>query len=198
MRYILVVVAIFVLAGCEESAKKPTLVNDPIKNYAQNILLESQISSRSKEEAKTKKELALIEMKKEIQKEQIRSQTQIEIARLQKDKELQKTKMVVSSQKEEHEITKTALYIGSIFAAILLWLLYSIAKKSGEKRAELEQKRLQMEKELKEKELKTRLAEKMIDAISSGNLTKEQEEKLMLLANPKNILEHKNPPVQKG
>jgi hypothetical protein len=83
---------------------------------------------------------------------------------------------------------KIALYV-LLFAFAALFVGYFIFKRYQAHKKELELERLRFEKEahekelmIKEKEIQAQMAGKLIDAIASGNLSAEQEEKLLQIA----------------
>ncbi len=134
--------------------------------------------------AQTKENIAKIEYKKAV-----------DVARIAKEKEIQKTQLAVIPQKMQQEVkSKMAFYaflfgIGTLAVIFVLSRRYHIYKE----RIELEKMRLQeqlhrKEMMMREKELQAQVAQKLIDAVSSGKLTKEQEEKLLQLTAQNKIL----------
>jgi flagellar biosynthesis/type III secretory pathway M-ring protein FliF/YscJ len=75
--------------------------------------------------------------------------------------------------------------LSALFLFVLLWVVVKLFREYQNHRRRLEEERMKHEKELQEKELQTRLAEKMFEALGSGNLTEEQQNRLLeSLANP--------------
>ena len=190
MRYIAIMFITFLIVGCNNSNEHPKVLNQKSKQkYANEIL--SSYTKNEQQNAKLEKEIALINMKKEIEKEKIRAQKELEIAKIQKSKEVEKNKIHLQEKKEENSITKIAIIIFSLISFAFLILLYFVIKKHHETKIAIEREKIRAQKEMKDKELKTQMATKLIDAMTSGKLTKEQEDKLLSLANGKNILEYK-------
>ncbi|WP_281951833.1 hypothetical protein [Nitrosophilus kaiyonis] len=190
MRYILLIFLTIFLAGCNQSKEKPRVLNQTNKkNYANEIL--STYSKSTQKDAKIQKEIALINMKKDIEKEKIKAQKEMNIAKIQKEKEIEKSRLQLEAKKEENSITKLSIAIFSILGFVFLIFLYFLVKKHNETKIAIEKEKLKTQKEIKEKEIKAQMASKIVEAIASGKLTKEQEEKLLTLANGKNILEYK-------
>jgi len=190
MRYIILIFLTIFLTGCSESKEKPRLINQTSKkNYANEIL--SSYSKSSQKDAKIQKEIALINMKKDIEKEKIKAQKEMNIAKIQKEKEIEKSRLQLEAKKEENSITKLSIAIFSVLGFSFLILLYILVKRHHETKIAIEKEKLKTQKEMKEKEIKAQMASKIIDAMASGKLTKEQEEKLLTLASGKNILEYK-------
>ena len=187
MRYLLFFILILFI-GCQSSQKPTILDSKAIQEYANNIVNPSTKKDTNKE-LEIKKEIALIDMKKEIESKKIEAKAKIEAKKIEKAKELQKAKIQLQAKEDAIKINKIAIIALLIFGFAFLWILYFLFKKQQENKIFLEQEKLRNQKELKEMELKAKMAEKFIDAISSNNLTKEQEEKLLALINHKNILE---------
>ncbi len=77
------------------------------------------------------------------------------------------------------------IFLSALFLFLLLWVVVKLFREYQSHRRRLEEERMKHEKELQEKELQTRLAEKMFEALGSGNLTEEQQNRLLeSLANP--------------
>jgi len=191
--FLYLLIAVFI-AGCGETYQKPKILGENSKKeYAKNILstYNKKDIKTDKLEAQTKKEIAMIEMKKTIETEKIKAQKELQIAKIQKDKELEKSKLELEVKKEENSITKTAIIMVSLLSLALLFLLFYLFSKRQETKIAIEREKIKAQKELKEKELKAKMAEKLIEAIANGKLTKEQEDKLISLANGKNIIEYK-------
>lgn len=189
MRYLLFILLAIFIAGCKEGEKPRVLNQKPAKEYAKEIM--SSYKKKEEDNLKLKKEIALIEYKKEVEKEKIKAQKELQIAKIQKDKELEKDRLDYEAKKEENSITKTAIIIISFISFAFLILLYYIFKRHHETKLAIEREKIKAQKEMKEKELKAQMATKLIDALTTGKLTKEQEDKLLSLAQGKNIIEYK-------
>jgi hypothetical protein len=140
-------------------------------------------------EAETKKEIAKIEYKKAVDTQKIKKDTVIQKA----TKEIEKEKISVNPKElaiKAKEKMIFYIFIFAILSLVLILLLYRHYQKTKEK---IEMEKLKAQKEahekemaLKDREIQANIATKLIDAIASGKLTKEQEEKLLNIAN-KNI-----------
>jgi len=186
--FILMLISIFII-GCEESEKPKLLHQKSTTEYAKKIV--STYEKKDKEDFKIKKEIALIQMKKEVEKEKIKAQKELQIAKIQKDKELEKNRLNYETKKEENSIKKIALITLSLISFVFLIVLYFIFKNHQKTKIAIEKEKIKAQKEIKEKELKAQMATKLIDAMTSGKLSKEQEERLLSLAQGKNIIEYK-------
>lgn len=189
MRYLIILIAMLFI-GCQNS-QKPTLLDNSKVAYANSIIKKSSQNKASNKELETKKEIALIEMKKEIESKKIEANAKIETKKIEKEKELQKAKLQLEEKEKENETDKIAIYALIFLSIGFMIFLYLLFRRHQANKIYLEQEKLRVQKELKEKELKAQTAQKILDLMSSKNLTKEQEEKLLSLMENKNILEHK-------
>jgi len=147
-------------------------------------------------EAKTKQKIAEMEYKKAVDVEKVKK----EAVEVQSKAEVEKQKVAITPEQEMVQVRQKMILYGFIFALITLIVIYFIFKKyqAHKEKIELEKMRLQesiheKEMQMKEKELQAQMAGKLIDAIASGKLSKEQEEKLLKIATGSgNLLENKN------
>ncbi len=192
MRFIIYCVIAILILGCENTNQKPIVIDNKKQKYASEILNAKILSEKnSKIEAKTKKEIAMIEMKKAIETKKIESQAKVQMEKIKSQRELEKTKLELQAKSEANSITQTALILFAVLGFGVLILIYILFKRYQENKISIEREKMRLQKEMKEKEIKAKMAEKLIDALSSGNLTKEQEERLLSLINQKNVLEYK-------
>ena len=184
MRWIvLIVMAVMLFGGEIEKQQYFHLIMQKQNPYIFDKKERAEIK-KAQIAAQTKENIAKIEYKKAV-----------DVAKINKDKEIQKTKLDVTPQKMEQEVKNTMALYAFLFGLGLLILIFIIWKRyqAYKERIELEKMRLQEElhhKEMmmREKELQAQVAQKLIDAVASGKLTKEQEEKLLNLTAQNNIL----------
>ncbi len=144
--------------------------------------------------AQTTQKVAEFEYKKAVDVQKIKKeQTQI-----QSQSEVKKEEVAVTPQKQMVEVKKKMLLYALLGFLVFLVVGYLAFKRyhSYKEKIELEKMRLQEalhEKEMamRERELQAQIAGKLIDAVASGTLSKEQEEKLLGLATGNNLLENK-------
>ncbi len=144
-------------------------------------------------EAKTKEKIAEFDYKKAVDVAKVKK----EAVEVQSKSEVEKTKVAVAPEQKMVEVKKQVLLYGTLLAFLLIIVAYLAFKRyqAYRERIELEKMRLQEalhEKEMmmKEKEIQAQMAGKLIDAIASGKLSKEQEEKLLkIAAGGSNLLE---------
>ena len=136
-------------------------------------------------EAETKKKIAEMEYKKAVDTKKIEK----EAVEVKATKEVEKEKVAVAPKTLEAKVMEKMALYALLFGLAALIVGYLIFKRYQAHKKELELERLRAEKEahekelmIKEKEIQAQMAGKLIDAIASGNLSKEQEEKLLQIA----------------
>jgi len=140
---------------------------------------------KAKLEAETKKSIAELEYKKAVDTKKIEK----EAVEVQAQKEVEKEKVAVTPKTiEAKAMEKMALY-GLLFGLGALVAGYFGFRRYQAYRKEIELERIRAEREahekelmMREKELQAQMAGKLIDALASGKLSKEQEEKLLQIA----------------
>jgi len=188
---------ILLFTGCQQSAdrqkERPRLLGEEkqtVGTYAQTILENS--TQPKTEDAKIRR----LELKTREKIERIRAEKELEIARMKAESEKSKiltekelTIKKIQAQLEEilgdRKMVGWVIFLSALFLFLLLWVVVKLFREYQNHRRRLEEERMKHEKELQEKELQTRLAEKMFEALGSGNLTEEQQNRLLeSLANP--------------
>ena len=182
----------FVLTGCQqsshrESPRKPVVYGQKRENlsrYAQTILENS--TQPKTPDARIRK----MELKAQQEIERIRAEKELEIARLQAEREKAKTeseketalKQIQAQLEEivgERKLKGWVVFLSALFLFLLLWVVVKLVREYQRHKAKLEEERRRHEKEMQERELQARLAEKMFDALASGHLDKEQQNRLL-------------------
>ena len=149
---------------------------------------------KAKLEAQTKKDLAKLEYEKTIQSQRIKKE--IELVKSQHALEQKRLEVVPKKLKVA---AKERLYLYFFLLGIfLLIIVYLIFKRYQAYKQSIELEKIRVQQEIherelamKERELQAQVAGKLIDALASGKLTKEQEEKLLGLVDQKYLLERK-------
>ncbi|WP_353661593.1 hypothetical protein [Hydrogenimonas sp. SS33] len=180
------------LAGCQQNNRKvdeqrPILLGEkksPVNSYAQTILENS--TQPKTVDLKAKK----MELKAQQEIERIKAEKELQIARLKAESEKAKvqgeltmTMKKLQARLEEvvgkRKIAGWVIFLSALFLFLLLWVVVKLFRDYHKHKLRLEEERMRHEKELQEKEVQTRLAEKMFDALASGNLTEAQQERLI-------------------
>ena len=180
------------LTGCQQNDRRvdpqhPILIGqkkETVSSYAHNIL---ENSTRPKtEDARIKK----MELKTQKEIERIKAEKELEIARLkaeaEKSKALSEKEMTlkkIEAKLEEivgnRKMVGWVIALSALFFFVLLWVVYKLVREYYLYRRRIEEEKIRHEKEMQEKELQARLAEKMFEALSSGHLNEEQQNRLL-------------------
>ena len=183
---------LFVFSGCdlletlEEKNKKVALEKVAFEQRVQEIK-EVQLKTIS---AQTQKELAILESKKELaqiekelQLEKIRMQAKIDKQKIlleqDKAKALFEQEMKQKEQMDSMELKRYFIIILGLFILLSLSFLFYYFKKRREDKLLAYNDNLQKYFYHKENEARVKIAEKMLDSISSGKLDKAQENQLI-------------------
>ena len=152
-------------------------------NELKEVQLKKLSAQTQKELAilKSKKELALIEKEKELAK--IRMQSELEKQKIIFEQEKQKTifeqKIKQNEQANIMELKRYVILIFGLFVLVSSFFVFYYFKKRREDKLRAYQDNLQKYFNQKENDARVKIAEKMLDAISSGTLDKSQENQLI-------------------
>jgi len=179
------------VAGCQSSEQKPRLIDqeNTKRVYAQTILSSSakpKISDEKRLELETKEKIAKIDMQKAIEIEKIKAEIEKERILNSKDRFLKEIQMQVDELKASKNFKFWIIFTIFAIFAILVWLVYKLFKHHQATKLKIHREKIEAQKELQEKELQVRVVEKMIDAMSEGKLSKEQQELLLESINKNN------------
>ena len=205
--FAIVIALTMVLTGCqqgnqEESPRKPVLFGqkkDNLSVYAQTVLENS--TQPKTPDVRIRK----MELKTQQEIERIRAEKELELARLQVEQEKVKTESEketalkkIQAQLEEivgeRKLKGWIVFLSAIFLFLLLWVVVKLIREYHRHKAKLEEERRRHEKEMQERELQARLAEKMFDALAGGHLDQEQQNRLLdAVAGPDRQIPFKKP-----
>jgi len=192
MKWIIFLTLAFLFNGCDllqsEEDKAKIIANEKIAfekkvQESKEIQLKKLSAQTQKELAilESKKELALIEKEKELEK--IRTQAEIEKQKIifeqEKEKALFEQKMQQKEQSNNMELKRYMMLILALLLIISSFFVYYYFKKRREDKLRAYNDNLQKYFNQKENDARVKIAEKMLDAISSGNLDKSQENQLI-------------------
>lgn len=129
----------------------------------------------------SKKELAAIEKEKELAKIQLQAELQKQKIQAQKEKEeaIFSQKMQQRDQINNMELKRYLMLIFALFLVLASYFLFYYFKKRREDKLRAYNDNLEKYFHHKENEARVKIAEKMLDAISSGTLDKSQENQLI-------------------
>ena len=192
MKWIYLLALTFLFSGCElfesqEEIDKKIVVQKEIfeKKVEDSKEVQLQkISSTTEVELavlNSKKELATIEKEKEIEK--LRLQFELEKQRIiltqEKEKAIFEQKLQLSDQDNSMELKRYLVLVLAVLLIICAFFLFYYLKKRREDKLIAYNDNLQKYFYQKENEARMKIAEKIIDSVSSGKLDKAQENRLI-------------------
>lgn len=171
---------LFMLAGCGgETKQRPYVLGQSPKNPYMLHPAKSEKIETAKIESEAQKEIARINKERDVEVQKIASEEALAKAGINKEiaiKEVQ-TKQVAIEKAHSY-----SLYLLLLIAAALLLLilfLFYYTNKNRKERLQKHQDELMLKIRLQEQEMKMKMAEKMLDSITSGKLSPEQENRLI-------------------
>ena len=184
LKVTLFLVMIIILNACQDTkSSRPYLMNKKVGVNPNSLAYETQdkaLDRKNKIEmaqiaANSKLEVAKIESIKAVEIAKINSQTQKDVTKQTVSSNLEMSKIDSKTKDKESMIT---LYIAlgfllSLTIGFILW--YSHKKKTLEIKAKLEEKRLQYELTIREKELQETRIQKVLELAISGQLPPEMQ-----------------------
>ena len=192
MKYIGLLIFPLLFSGCD------LLETQDEKNQKiekQKIAFEKKVSETKeiqlkKLSAQTQKELAILESKKELAKiekekelEKIKLQTELEkqkiVLDMEKEQAIFEQKISQNEQLNNMELKRYLMLIFGLFVLLGCFFIFYYFKKRREDKLRAYNDNLQKYFNQKENEARVKIAEKMLDTISSGNLDKSQENQLI-------------------
>jgi hypothetical protein len=175
---------IFILllfSGCELDLFNEKKV-DTLKE--KNLQLQNELNKKQQqlklelEKQKLDKDLVLekekIKTKAELEKVKIQTQQEKELAIIQQKTELEK-------EKQKNEIIKYGFALIALLMVIISYFIYFYFKRKRENKLKAYEDNLKKYFLLKENEMKLKLAEKILDTAKEGQLSNEDQKKLISL-----------------
>jgi hypothetical protein len=188
---------ILLLAGCNESTnQRPYIAGQKPAGSATSSYLKATSDPTVKVatiEAESRKEIAQIQKERDLELERIRTQTKSKEIETLKEVELKKQETLGQQEANVNSRYNTAIIIGSLFLSVILGIIIYFLLKRREDKLKIHKETLDKEISLKEKELQVQMATKILDAVASGNLDKEDEKRLIeTLEKSNKILPHRH------
>ncbi|WP_300367231.1 hypothetical protein [Hydrogenimonas sp.] len=179
---------LFLFGGCQQESQRhqrPIVMGQEQQKvtYAKTIL-DHSVQPKT-DDLKIKK----MELKTEKEIETIRAQKELDIARLKAESEKSKIEtekeITLKQLQADRKMVGWVITLSALFLFLLLWVSIKLFREYQKYRLRLEEEKMRHQKEMQEKELQTRLVEKMFEALESGNLTEEQQNRLLeSISNP--------------
>ena len=130
-------------------------------------------------EAETQKEIAKINKERDLELQKVEEDTKRIELKTQNELALKEHNLSTFVQEGDYALKKSTLIIIALSLTALFVLSFYIFKKRREDRLKMHQEELEKEMYLREKELQVKMAEKILDTIASGKLSKEDEQHLL-------------------
>jgi len=192
MKWIFLFLGVLFFSGCDilqfEEDKAKMIAQEKIAfekkiKESKEIQLKKLSAQTQKDLAilESKRELALIEKEKELAK--IRMQAEIEKQKIifeqEKEKAIFEQKMMQIEQANSMELKRYMMLILGLLVLVSSFFVFYYFKKRREDKLRAYNDNLQKYFSQKENDARVKIAEKMLDAISSGTLDKTQENQLI-------------------
>ncbi|MEA1955265.1 MAG: hypothetical protein U9N02_02085 [Campylobacterota bacterium] len=192
MKWLFFLLITLLFTGCDlfqsQDEKAKLIANEKIA--FEKKVQESKEVQLKKLSAQTQKELAVLESKKELaliekarELEKIRMQSELEKQKIifeqEKAKAVFEQKMQQDEQSNNMELKRYMMIILALLLIVSSFFIYYYFKKRREDKLRAYNDNLQKYFNQKENDARVKIAEKMLDAISSGNLDKSQENQLI-------------------
>lgn len=182
---------VLLFSGCffeDTSDKKAVLTRDAPGR--ENIDRDSTKLSSAEIEARSKKDIAEITMRKELASEKL--QKELELQKIQHatdkkklsiDKALEleriRQKTVILEQENRLELQKYIVLLSALVMLLIAGAVYFFVKNRREDKLRAYNDNLEKYFRIKENEMRYKIADKVIDTVSKGGLSKEQEAQLL-------------------
>ena len=178
----LTLLSVLLLAGCGEDTKQqqPYLMGqNPKGPYGAQVQARSEKIETAKIQAQTQKEIALINKERDIEVQKLIGQTDVTKAGISKEVAMEEVKTKQTAIEKEHESSTYMFFL--IAAALLLLFLFLFYYTGKNRKAQLKmhEDELSFKLRVQEQEMKMKMAEKMLESITSGRLSPEQENRLI-------------------
>jgi uncharacterized protein HemX len=176
-------VLLLLLFGCEDDTQKPYLMGQkppqskPV--YAAPGKPKENAVTIAKIEAENKKEIAVINMQRDLGLQKIEQESKRHEVDASKEIALKAQEAQTVQENNDYTIKKSTLTLLALFAAAVLALAFYFFRKWRQERVEMHRAEIEKELVIKEKELQVKMAEKILDTIASGKLSQEEERRLI-------------------
>lgn len=174
------ILALILLGGCGGDTKRQphVLGQNPNGPYALQPAKSEKLET-AKIEAETQKEIARINKSRDVEVQKLIYEGDIAKAGINKEIALKEVETKQAALEQEHTYSLyLLLLIGSALLLLFLFLFY-YTNKNRRERMQKHQDELMLKLQLQEQEMKMKMAEKMLDSLTSGKLTPEQENRLI-------------------
>jgi len=130
-------------------------------------------------ESETRKEIARINKERDLELQKIQQKTKLAELKSRNDLAVKEQNLSAFALETDYAFKKSTLTVVSLTLAALLALIFYIFRKRREDGLKMHHDEIEKEIYLRERELQVRMAEKILDTIASGKLSKEEERHLL-------------------
>jgi hypothetical protein len=182
--FLLLVVTLFFVSGCgndnrqnpymmgEKPADKKRVYTVPAKKKETAVAIATI-------EAETQKEIAKINKERDVEIQKMEQDTKLAELKTQNEMAIKEHNLSAFVQESEFAFKNSTLVVIALGSITLLALILYIFRKRREDKLKMHEDELQKEMYIREKELQVQMAEKILDAITSGKLSDEKEQHLL-------------------
>ena len=173
--------SLLLLTGCgDESQQRPYLMGqNPNNPYAVRTQARSEKVETAKIQAEAQKEIALINKERDIEVQKLISQTDVTKADINKEVAIEEVHTKKAAIENAHEQTTYLFWLLGAALILLFWFLFYYTGKNRKERLKIHEDELLYKLRAQEQEMKMKMAEKMLESITSGRLSPEQENRLI-------------------
>lgn len=186
------IVLLLLMTGCREENKKvsvdrPILLGEKpqtVSTYAQRIVNNATqpktVDLKAKKmELETQKEIARLQAQKELEIARLKAEAEKSKVLSEKEMTFKKIQAQLEQIVGDRKMVGWVINLSAIFLFVLLWVVVKLFREYHAHKKHFEEAKMRHEKELKEKEIQARLAEKMFEALGSGHLSPDQQNRLL-------------------
>lgn len=196
MRFVLVILIGIFLFGCGEgnqNTRPYVMGQNPNGPYKSAIAAQNEKIETARIEAGSQEKIAQINKERDIEVQKLKSDTEVTKATINKDVAIEEVAAKKIAMEQEHEYSTALLYVLAVALVLLFIFLFYYTGKNRRERLKKHEDEIMLKLRTQEQEMKMKMAEKMLDSITSGKLTPEQENRLIesLEHATNRLIEHK-------
>ena len=177
---------LFLMIGCSEerggTQQQPHLMGQSVPQRSNAAAVRSETERAvaiAKIEAQSREEIARINRERDIEMQRLQQQTALEKIGAEKTVALRQSETQQREADNGYTLGIAAIAVAALLFTALLAIAVYFLRKRREDRLKMHSDTLEQELALKERELQVRMAEKILDTIASGTLSKEEESRLI-------------------
>ncbi|MDA3945761.1 MAG: hypothetical protein PF439_03670 [Helicobacteraceae bacterium] len=176
-------VAFFLVACSDDNGQTPYMMgNKPSDQKQVYTVSDSNKNSAvaiATIEAETQKEIVKINKERDLELQKMEQNTKLIGLKTQNEMAIKEHNLSAFVKESEIAFKNSTLLLVALSMLSLFALIFYIFRKRREDRLKMHENELQSEMYIREKELQLKMAEKILDTIASGKLSKEREQYLL-------------------